>query len=393
MMLLLLNSLAALFLVAAAAIFAVDGFFWLIDRYCRFHIGRWPDQQAWEDAVYRIAKKWSRKTPTVKITDNSRYVLLDMLSGRYRSQSIQSWQNAAIILGLWEKGDHDGARASAARFLESTGNWRKPPVAVDACMLAYAILKTAEDTAAVKPAMDFMISLVERNTDEQGLIAYTNKHDPNRYVDTIGLVCPFLALYSRVYHCPRYEALAFSQLKFYHDHGLLAETNLPNHAVNGQTRLPLGVYGWGRGAAWYVLGLADTYPELSSDTNRAAVRMWISDAAQSYCAFQRDDGGFGSILQIDASYDSSATAALAWFYATCAELLDSAAYADRADRCLQKLKTVTRITGKIDWCQGDTKGIGIFAQTYDIMPFAQGLALRAMEIRRKARKHGTEIQN
>lgn len=393
MMKLLLTVLASLFLIAAAVIFAVDVFFWLVDRYCRFHIGRWPDQQVWEDAVYRVAKKWSRKTPTVKITDNSRYVLLDMLSGRYRSQSIQSWQNAAIILGLWEKGDQAAARTAAARFLDGTGNWRKPPVAVDASMLAYAILKTADDPDAVKPAMDFMVSLVDQNTDEQGLVAYTNKHDPNRYVDTLGLVCPFLALYSRVYHCPRYEALSFAQLKFYHDHGLLADSNLPNHAIHAHSRLPLGVYGWGRGTAWYILGLIDTYFELNSDTYQTAVRTWIREAANSYRVFQRTDGGFGSILQIDASYDSSATAALAWFYAKCANLFAYDAYAECADRSLRKLKSVTRITGKIDWCQGDTKGIGVFAQTYDIMPFAQGLALRALEVRRKAKKHGTEIQN
>lgn len=53
---------------------------------------------------------------------------------------------------------------------------------------------------------------------------------------------------------------------------------------------------------------------------------------------------------------------------------------EAADRCLDKLRSVTRITGAIDWCQGDTKGIGIFAQTYDIMPFAQGLTLRSFLI-------------
>ena len=38
----------------------------------------------------------------------------------------------------------------------------------------------------------------------------------------------------------------------------------------------------------------------------------------------------------------------------------------------------TRMTGAIDWCQGDTKGIGVFSQMYDTMPFAQGMALRAV---------------
>ena len=57
------------------------------------------------------------------------------------------------------------------------------------------------------------------------------------------------------------------------------------------------------------------------------------------------------------------------------------AYEKAAEQCLDKLRKVTRITGAIDWCQGDTKGIGVFAQTYDIMPFAQGMALRAMNIK------------
>lgn len=69
---------------------------------------------------------------------------------------------------------------------------------------------------------------------------------------------------------------------------------------------------------------------------------------------------------------------MAWFYAECATLLGSSTYRDISHRYLSILLKKTRITGAIDDCQGDTKGIGIFAQTYDIMPFAQGMALRAI---------------
>lgn len=392
-MILLLKALIVLFVIAAATIFAVDGFFWLVDRYCRFHIGRWPDSQVWEEAVYRVARKWSRKTPTVKITDNSRYILLDMLSGRYRSQSIQSWQNAAIILGLLEKGESDTARNAALRFLDGSGNWRKAPVAVDSSMLAYAILKAAEDPQAVKSAMDAVIALICRNVDTNGLISYTTPGDPHRYVDTIGLVCPFLALYANTYGCPEYEEMACDQLRFYHRYGLLTGTNLPNHAIHGDTKLPLGVYGWGRGVAWYVLGLLDTYFSLICQERKQEVLGLITSAAEDYLRFQRNDGGFGSILQIHSSYDSSATAVLAWFYGHCAHLLQKEDYGVCAARCLRKLRSMTRITGKIDWCQGDTKGIGIFSQTYDIMPFAQGFTLRAISLQKKEQFHETKIQN
>ena len=36
----------------------------------------------------------------------------------------------------------------------------------------------------------------------------------------------------------------------------------------------------------------------------------------------------------------------------------------------------TRRNGEIDFSQGDTKGIGIYSLTYDIMPFTQGIATR-----------------
>ena len=80
------------------------------------------------------------------------------------------------------------------------------------------------------------------------------------------------------------------------------------------------------------------------------------------------------------TYDSSATAVLAWFYTKCYILTGQKEYQEMAGQCLSKLLKKTRITGAIDECQGDTKGIGVFAQTYDVMPFAQGMALRAIHI-------------
>lgn len=380
-----------LFVIAALSLFAVDYYFFLVDRYCRFHIGRWKDYKTWAEAVYKINVKWSRKTPTVKITDNARYILLDMLRGKYRSYSIQSWQNAAVVLGLVEKGDFFNAKKSIEQFIDYNGEWKKPPVAVDSAMLAYAILKVADDSKQIKPAMDYMIKIIDENIDEKGLISYTKgKENTERYVDTLGLVCPFLTLYAKIYDQHYYEKIAFQQLNFYYEHGLLRETNLPNHAVDAESELPLGVYGWGRGVAWYVIGLMDSFLEIQSNDYKRKLKIWIEEAANSYLKYQQLDGGFGSIVQRESTYDSSATATLAWFYAKCSEVFECQEYKEVSRNCLEKLKEVTRISGKIDWCQGDTKGIGIFAQTYDIMPFAQGMALRAIEIQRRLEINGSE---
>ncbi|WP_435645148.1 glycoside hydrolase family 88 protein [Butyricicoccus porcorum] len=365
----------------ALVLWGVDFYYFIINRYCRFHIGRWESTQEWQRAVIKRAIKWTKKTPTVKITDNSRYLLLDMIQGKYRSQTIQSWQNASLILGLMTLAPHE-ARESAKKYLNAEGNWRKKPVAVDAGMLAYAVLKVADEPEYeyVKPAMDEITNIIKRNTDKNGLISYCGGiQNPERYVDTLGLTCPFLALYARVYDCPEYAKLAFRQLEFYHDFGLYKDTALPNHAIDCESKLPLGVYGWGRGTVWYALGLIDTYQELPDGKDKKTLKQWISEAANSYLRFQKEDGGFGSSLHRISTYDSSATAGMAYFFRSCAHVLKNDEYQLYADLCLECLKRVTRITGSIDWCQGDTKGIGIFAQTYDVMPFAQGLAIRAFK--------------
>ena len=110
--------------------YGIDGLFFLKDRYCRYHIGRW-EREAWRDAVRKTAVRWLKKTPTVKITDNNRYILLDIINGKYRSATIQSWQKAALILGLLGSAEPEEihiAEESVDSMFDSSGMWKKKPV-------------------------------------------------------------------------------------------------------------------------------------------------------------------------------------------------------------------------------------------------------------------------
>ena len=367
---------------AAIAIWAVDFYHYLVERYCRYHIGRWPNIRVWKQAVEKRAITWLVKAPTVKITDNNRYLLLDMLQGNYRSQTIQSWQTASLLLGLKHIGSPVGETAiqrAVDHLLDGQGMFRRRPTNVDCGMLAYSLLKTG-DPERIRPAMDFAAQLIQSHIGMDGTLVYVNNNQSDeRYVDTVGLACPFLACYGKIYRRPEFAALAVNQLRAFSEFGLEKDSLLPNHAYSVTEKLPLGVYGWGRGVGWYTLGLVDTYAELPDGPDKQWLRQQIARVAEEFARFQREDGGFGHILQMKTGYDSSATAALAYFYRCCGELLGVERYHAIADRCLGKLRSVTRITGAIDWCQGDTKGIGVFAQTYSVMPFAQGLALRAMK--------------
>ena len=369
---------------AALAIWIVDFYHYILNRYCRYHIGRWPDVEAWQKAVIHRAIRWTIKTPTVKITDNNRYLLLDMLQGKYRSNTIQSWQTASLLLGLEQIGTtqcKDAVQKAIDKLLDKNGMFRTAPTNVDCGMLAYSILK-ASDTEQIRPAMDFAAELISARIAEDGTLVYVNNvKSDERYVDTIGLACPFLACYGKTYKKPEYITLSVRQLRAFSEYGLERSASLPNHAYSASSKLPLGVYGWGRGAGWYTLGLIDTYKELPDGEDKQWLKEQIRKAADSYLNFQHTDGGFGYIMQMEPGYDSSATAVLAYFYRECAVTFANEEYGKVSDRCLDKLRSVTRIMGAIDWCQGDTKGIGVFSQIYDIMPFAQGMTLRAVKLK------------
>lgn len=370
-----------IFLILSIIIFGVDFYFYMLNRYCRYHIGRWNNYDEWLSNVKNISIKWTRKTPVVKMTDNNRLMVIDMINGKYKHNNIQSWQLGGLLLGLCECNDKEAKEAInklIIKLIDKDGNWVTKPTNVDCGLLSYAILKNSKDYKKIKPAMDYSIGIIEKNICEDGMIAYTSdKNVDERYVDTLGFVCPFLQLYSNIYAEEKFSKISLEQINQYNKYGLLHDTYLPNHAYNPKNKLPLGVYGWGRGVAWYVIGLIDTYIEIKDSDEKLILKQNIKNVADSYINYQREDGGFGSILQNERTYDSSATAVLAYFYSRCYEIFENPKYLEVSNKCLQKIKSVTRITGKVDWCQGDTKDIGVHSQTFDIMPFAQGFTLRA----------------
>lgn len=373
-------ALVTVIVIIACAIFGVDILFYIKNEiFEKYHIGRWETNESWHNAVKSTAKKWALKTPTVRITDSERYVLWDIFNRKYRSQSIQSWQTASLVLALNTINEKDTSQRVISKYINSKGDWINNPIGVDFGLLSYSFMKTIEDEYRIKPAMDFMLNKILSFKDDSDLICYNKDNtNPEKYVDTLGFVCPFLTCYARIYNKPEYEKLAIKQLEFFHNFGLY--NNLPNHAINSITKEPLGVYGWGRGVAWYLIGLLGTYIECQNEIEKQVLFVWIKETADSYLIYQKDDGGFGSTLQRKTTYDSSATTFLAYYYAYCYKLFGEEKYKNVSQKCLKKLKTVTRRNGALDCCQGDTKDIGIFAQYYDIMPFAQGYLVRAIEL-------------
>ena len=335
--------------------------------YKRRKIGTLSENE-WIIRVKKVAFKWLKKMPELKLTNNTSYALIEKISGKNKSSNFASWQKAALVLGLYENGEE----VDTAPFINSKGEFETDYSGVDSAMLAYALLKACENKEALKPAMDKTFKLVKSFCDEDGLIQYNNKKG-NFYVDALGLVCPFLAEYGSAFGNKQAEEMCVKQLIFYSSNGLCEKNFLPNHCIK-KDGTPLSVYAWGRGCAWYALGLIDSYEYLSESAKKQVLPL-IKDFANVLLKYSLKDGGFSNLLTVS-GYDSSAPAALGFFLARAGKILGNYDYILCADKCLKKLVSYTMKSGEIDASQGDTHGIGNFSTFYDIMPFTQGMALR-----------------
>ena len=353
----------------------------------RIKIGQFSDKAIWKQKVLSVTKQWLTKTPTIKLTDNNRLIIFDILKGNYKRNSIQSWQEAALLLGLNDytiKNNDAKISNQINNFiqikLDSSGNWKVLPKEIDAVILGYAILKTdGIDVKKYKPAFDTLYHLINDLKGIDGTIAY-RKHMPNfRYVDTIGFISPFLVRYGLLFNHPEAIELAINRIRAFNKFAMLQDQFIPCHAYNIQTSLPSGLFGWGRGLGWYAIGLMDSWKELPENhTNKPELTEMVVRFAKMAMQFQNDNGSWNwQILNSQSQSDSSATAVLAWFLANANKVIDCNVAKEKAIDYLMK---VTRRNGAIDFSQGDTKGIGVHSQQFDILPFTQGFCLRTLNV-------------
>lgn len=341
-----------LFLIVSVCLLfiMVDAFVNLHEWFLRIHIGQWQDRTIWQQAIKQKAKEWLKHAPTVRQTAQTRLVLWDILRGKYRNSTIQTWQDAGLILGL-------GKQTAVDYSKTHQGVLEKKKIMPEDLLLAYAL----KENDCLNPQLEEKILSYYQNEKEQGTIHYRPWVKNIRFVDTLGMVLPFL-------HACGWDDLAKRQLDEYEK--AILNGVFPAHAFNLETNLPMGVFDWGRGIGWYILALIKT-----SDMEGQDVR--IMNLAKALLPHQRPDGSFGCfVFNPQSRMESSATVLIGLLFLCAYEQSKDATFLDAARKTEKALMKATRRNGAVDYCQGDTYGIGYYSQIFSVMPFVQGLALR-----------------
>ena len=212
-------------------------------------------------------------------------------------------------------------------------------------------------------------------TDETGSFPYRAEQMNNHvYVDTVGLSCPFLYEYGRVYGEDEGMELAVTQIANFLAYGIDTTTELPYHGYEVESGMKYGIIGWGRAVGWLLRGM----------TRCMAAVYGLDRLQESYCrlidvviAWQRKDGYFSWQLQaMEGPADTSATAmiCLALQEGIRTRMLQGEAYQIVLDKGLHALRKSIK-NGRVYDCLGECEGFSQYPQKYDAYPWALGVVL------------------
>ncbi|MCR5043477.1 MAG: hypothetical protein K6A93_04975 [Bacteroidaceae bacterium] len=334
---------------AALSFVLVDIFVYLQEWQSRIHIGRWKDRIEWQQALERTSRRWLKHTPVVRKTSNTRLLLWDMVRGAFCSSTIQKWQDAGLLLGLNEVDARKYTQHHQILF-----DFKK--LEPEDLLLAYVLLK---HHCLTDEQQHIILSFYD-DLKDVGTIAYRPWLKKVRFVDTIGMVLPF-------FHACGWDELAIRQLKEYDDallHGIY-----PAHAYDLEKKLPLGVHDWSRGIGWYTLGLVEA-ATLPGNKER------IIHLSEAMLQHQNVDGGFSCfVFNQQERMESSGTVLIGLLFVAAYQISQDKRFLTAAFRIEKALMKATRRDGALDYCQGDTYGIGYYSHLFSVMPFAEGLAL------------------
>ncbi len=355
---------------------ACDIFIYVRNIYKIFHIGRWENFHKWENAVYQTCCKWTLRVSNVKIKDEYKYFLWDYIIHKQRSAVIQYWQEAGLILGLHKYNSPHKDNVIHRNIDYTTGNWIINIQQVDIGLLAYSILYSCSDPQRIRIAMDEAYQYITTNLSN-GTIPYRREIPDIRFVDTLGLVCPFLMLYGTIYHIDDAIKLAIRQIEEY-DQAFHSTCNLPCHAYDIKYHRPRGIYDWGRGTGWYILAIIQCLDICRQNKigYETTLTNKVINLGETLLPLQLANGGYAEMLfNRNGFSESSATILIGLLMSKCYEITKSVKYKEAVNKIIENLMSSTLRSGQIFYCQGDTRGIGYYSKDFSTMPFAQGLLL------------------
>lgn len=268
---------------------------------------------------------------------------------------------------------------------------------LDNIMNGYSLLYVYEKTKdqKYKQAADKLYKWVCDYAAEMGNpIPYRKHHPTHVYVDSLGMIVPFLCRYGAMFDNQDAICLGCKQVLQFIRYGMDETTGLPYHGYDTKTHVKQGIIGWGRAVGWLMLAMADSIEYLPEGKEREEITETFQKLAKSAIQYFKEDGYFSwQLPAMEGPKDTSATAMIGYAMKKGIRYLNSGDYIEQqltenidGKTCniektwkqMQQAILSSCNNGKIYDCSGECEGFSRYPQVYGAYPWSLGPGTRLL---------------
>lgn len=331
--------------------------------------------------LYSAMKFSKHETPKMSLADNTFFpvVLLRKISLKLNKNNRlkNSFPRGYLLNGIFDYADTKND-INLINYLEKIVdsfliNLKKNDLKyIDQACMGMVLINLYKKTkrAKYKEACDSIaIWLLQRIDQKHGIILYR----PNmnyQYVDTLGMICPFLVMYGSTFKKYDFISLSNHQIKYYIDHALNSN-RIPFHAIELDDYSPMGSCNWGRGLGWYLLALSATL-KYTNTKNNSMYKFFKNEIKLLKPNLDRckKNQYWGQFLGVSKNWHVDTSVSCMVFYS-----LSLIGEETEFQNFYDFIKPLTTRKGEIDYTSGDTEDINIYSREYGKSELTQGILL------------------
>lgn len=292
------------------------------------------------------------------------------------------WPNGLLALSLeWCYRIHKD-RKDYDSLITYYDNWIKKGTTIyklDYAMNGYSMIYLHQLTRHIKykQAMEKIVDyLYLHPKDKNGSLPY-RKNTPNDiYIDSIGMICPFLCRYGTLYQDNKAIDLAIKQIINFIHYGFDNHSYLPYHGYNSTENTKLGIIGWGRAVGWLLIGMIDSLEYIDrSNPYYYYLSKLVNRIVNITIKYQMSNGYFAwQLTAIEGHIDTSSTAMICYAIKKGVMIgILNKSYLYHSNLGLLSLYGSIK-KGVVMDSSAECMGFGMYPQRYDAYPWAQGPA-------------------
>ncbi len=296
-----------------------------------------------------------------------------------------SWPNALLGMGLEQQNLLELLKIHYDTWIQTGIRLHSTDNVLCGSTLLYLYEETKEEKY-LKAADEIMEYLVEHPKTVSGILPYRAKQTDEVFIDTIGIVIPFLARYACARKHQRAARMATNQLIQFLEYGMDARSGLPYHGYLVSNQCKQGMIGWGRACGWFLFGMAE-YLFWIKNTEYNEIfpgeYIRIREACLKFLAvvesYRLENGHFSwQLPAIEGPADSSATGLItvAILRLVQAGIMEEKEGLHFANLGLKAIATSEK-NGEIMDCSAECEGFGCYPQVYASYPWSVGPAIMA----------------